>query len=268
MEIYRSRRKLFAPKPCVAAGFSHKVPLFPSRRKFFPPKPCVTARFEQNDPLSSSRRKLFTSKSCVTAQKAASHYSCCLRNKYSALLQFIKCRPNPSPLANLNPRTNPSPLTKQPPHKSQPSPKPSLRSKSQPPRTTQPSHKAASANPLGFVRAGCFESPAPLSGRRWCVPKLKSGRLSYSPTTSPPRSHISYPSSLPLHNTVPSVCTSLTPPLQIPSNSVAPVAFSLQFYSRYHLSVLSQHRYICVFWERGADIHLYNICCSIRHPEE
>ena len=38
-----------------------------------------------------------------------------------------------------------------------------FRSKSQLPRTAQPSHKAASANPLGFVRAGCFESPAPLS---------------------------------------------------------------------------------------------------------
>ena len=28
METYRSRRKLFAPKPCVAARFSHKVPPF------------------------------------------------------------------------------------------------------------------------------------------------------------------------------------------------------------------------------------------------
>ena len=79
-------------------------------------------------------RGLRFGKSLVTAQKAASYYSC-LRNKYSALLQFIECPPA----------------------------KPSLRSKSQLPRTAQPSHKAASANPLGFVRAGCFESPAPLS---------------------------------------------------------------------------------------------------------
>lgn len=118
--------------------------------------------------------------------------------------------PNPSRRAQLSPRT-----------------KLSLRSKSQPPRTVYPSHKAASADPLSFVRAGCFESPAPLFGRRWCVQRPESGRPSYSPTTSSPQSHISYPSSLPLHKTVRSVCTSLTPPLQIPYTNFLSLALPL-----------------------------------------
>lgn len=48
-----------------------------------------------------------------------------------------------------------------------------------------------------------------------------------------------------------------TLPLQIPSTYVTSDAFSRQFCYRNHLPVLCQHRYICVFGERRASLHLY-----------
>lgn len=45
--------------------------------------------------------------------------------------------------------------------------------------------------------------------------------------------------------------------LQIPSTYVKSDAFSRQFCYRNHLPVLCQHRYICVFGERRASLHLH-----------
>lgn len=46
-------------------------------------------------------------------------------------------------------------------------------------------------------------------------------------------------------------------PLQMHSTYVTSDAFSRQFCYRNHLPVLCQHRYICVFGERRASLHLY-----------
>ena len=123
-------------------------------------------------------------------------------------------------------------------------------SKAQPSRKSQPSHKAASANPLGFVRAGCFESPAPLSGRRWCVPKLKSGQPSYSPTTSSPL--------IPSTNIV-SVAFPPITSLQISSANVMSVAFYLRFCYRCPLPALC----LCCFPYDIAPDTLHGPCVSI-----
>ena len=52
-------------------------------------------------------------------------------------------------------------------------------------------------------------------------------------------------------------CASTIISLQIPSTYVTSDAFSRQFCYRNHLPVLCQHRYICVFGERRASLHLY-----------
>ena len=241
MPLFPSRRKLFSSKPCVAAKFSHKVPLFPSRRKLFAPKPCVAA------------------------PEVASHYS---------LAQSPVFAPDPSRRAQLSPRTKqpartlwvsfaPAALNRRPRFR---------------PAMVRPKTRKWSAlifadhvlarSPISYPSSLPLQKPS----RQYAHPPTPPLQIPYTnflslalapiislQISSTNVMSVSFP--LQLCPDIFLLCSIRrilsTLPLQIPSTYVTSDAFSRQFCYRNHLPVLSQHRYISVFGERRASLHLY-----------